>query len=196
MATRMSRSISPVAANTAMLTTSRTAKIVVIVARKRCWSKCRACSTNTSGGPLTPADIVSAPESAPPADVEAGPGVAQVEALGDDDDGDEHGDADHDAEPAVVGAQEHEQADRQADGGAGEHPAGDAAVGVAAAGPRLVAVRERGQAEGHDHGVVGIEHDRQQRHGGEPEPEAGRQLDDAGDGDHERHADERGSAHR
>ena len=143
-----SRSISPVAANTTMLTMSRTAKTVVIVARKRRWSKCRACSTNTSGGPLTPADIVSAPGQHAAADVEARTGVAQVEAAGDHDDGDEHGDADHHAQHAVVGPKEHEQPDRQPDRGAGEQPPGDAAIGVVAAGPRLVAVGERRQRRG------------------------------------------------
>ena len=39
-------------------------------------------------------------------------------------------------------------------------------------------------------------HDRQQRDGGQPEPEPGRQLHGAGDGDDDRHADERATPGR
>ena len=131
----------------------------------------------------------------PARDVETRSGVAQVEAPRDDGHGDQHGDADHDPQPAIIGAEEHEQPDRQADRGPGDHPSGDSAIGVVTSGDRLVAVGERGQPEGHDDGVVRIEDDRQEGHGGQAETEAGRQLDGARDGDDERHADERGGGH-
>ena len=177
----------PVAANTTTLTMSRTAKTVVMVPRKRRWSKCRACSTNTSGGPLTPADIVSAPDSTPAAHVETRTGVTQVESTGDDDDGDEHGHSDDRAQQPVAGAQEHEQPDRQAEGGARQHPPGHSAIGVVATAPRLIAVRQRRQRERHDDRGVGVDDHRQQRHRGKPEAEPRRELHRGRQGDDQRH---------
>ena len=169
----------PSAAKTTMLTMSRTAKIVVIVRPEAPLVEVPGLQHEHEGRAVDAGGHRQRARQRAAGDVETGPGVAQVEAPGDHHHGDEHGDADDDAQPAVVGAQEHEQPDRQADRGAGEHPPGDAAIGVVAPGHRLVAVRERGQPEGHDDGVVGIEDDRQQRHGGQAEPEAGRQLDGA-----------------
>ena len=71
--TSTSRSRSPVAVKSSTATMSRTTNTVVTVARNRCWSKWRAWRTNTSGGPLTPDDIVSAPVSTPPAASSPGP---------------------------------------------------------------------------------------------------------------------------